>query len=809
MSRNHPQLARSFRSEVRERGKAYFSGRRVRFESGAGDRILRARVEGARSYDVELEPAATVLRVSCTCPHFVREGIPCKHIWATILAADATGQLATETPLTALRLGEGPAGTKNRESHAPHDEPGGSRLAAIEDFRSRAWRWHLEKLEELGGPVETSPLPQASEIIYILDAESSREEQLLILEVAARSRRKDGEWGKTRPFTLRLSQIRLLPERSDQEILAILASSKSQYSSGFVSGWDSTVSRHRLPWPVPEFLLPMLAATERLWIRRGDRDYRPGLRWDEGSPWEFGVRVERDEQQHRYTLRGFLQRGEERIELHAPLVVLEGGMVVTEQWAGRLDDHGAWSWIELLRREKELIVPFGEKERLRSTLMAIRRRPPLELPAELSWEEVRITPRPRLQISRHRGRGESYEPLSAAVSYDYDEILLDAEESDEPVTLDANSKLLIRDTEAEQDAEQRLGELGLRSTWWPGHYRLHPARLGAVVRTLLEEGWHVEAEEGVYRAPGEVQLQVTSGVDWFEMEGKIRFGEREVSLPVLLQAIRKKQSFVELDDGSFGVVPEEWLERYASLFALAGESKGRLRFARNQLAFLDALLAARPEIDVDEALGRAREKLRSFEGIEPVDPPSGFQGELRGYQKEGLGWLLFLQDLGFGGCLADDMGLGKTVQVLALLEKRREQKIGRPSLVVVPRSLLFNWRAEAARFTPELRVLDYSGAERRQLGEPLESHDVVLVTYGTLRRDIADLKEVAFDYVILDEAQAIKNASTQSAKSARLLRASHRLALSGTPIENHLGELWSLFEFLNPGMLGRAAAFKK
>jgi SNF2 family DNA or RNA helicase len=156
------------------------------------------------------------------------------------------------------------------------------------------------------------------------------------------------------------------------------------------------------------------------------------------------------------------------------------------------------------------------------------------------------------------------------------------------------------------------------------------------------------------------------------------------------------------------------------------------------------------------------------------------------------------------------MGVGKTAQVLALLETRREQRATgesvRPSLVVVPRSLVFNWKEEAARFTPQLKILDHTGLGRSDEG--FGECDVILTTYGTLRRDAAMMKDVEFDYIVLDEAQSIKNATTENAKAVRLLRGAHRLALSGTPVENHLGELWSLFEFLNPGMLGAASVFK-
>ncbi|HVV99709.1 MAG TPA: DEAD/DEAH box helicase, partial [Planctomycetaceae bacterium] len=157
----------------------------------------------------------------------------------------------------------------------------------------------------------------------------------------------------------------------------------------------------------------------------------------------------------------------------------------------------------------------------------------------------------------------------------------------------------------------------------------------------------------------------------------------------------------------------------------------------------------------------------------------------------------------------DDMGLGKTIQLLALLlERKKTREEHKPSIVVVPKSLVFNWHEEARNFTPGLKVLEYTGLDRANRRKHFAKADVILTTYGTLRRDILQLKDQKFDYVVLDEAQAIKNARSQVAKAVRLLQADHRLALSGTPIENHLGDLWSIFEFLNPGMLGRASVFK-
>jgi len=262
---------------------------------------------------------------------------------------------------------------------------------------------------------------------------------------------------------------------------------------------------------------------------------------------------------------------------------------------------------------------------------------------------------------------------------------------------------------------------------------------------------------------------------------------------------------------------------------------------------LDALLSSQKNVSFDTRFLEARKRLDSFKGIKPKSPPKTFEGKLRKYQREGLGWLHFLREYGFGGCLADDMGLGKTVQVLGLLEARRTRRVPagqsmlaptnvpdqqggeqkepdaamttvtaaaakckrRPSIVVVPKSLIFNWIEEAEKFTPRLKFFNYTGTDRKQRMKKCDGFDVLITTYGTLRKDIAELAKVHFDYAVLDESQAIKNASAQVAKASQLIVADHRLAMTGTPVENHLGELWSLFEFLNPGMLGASGKFEK
>lgn len=304
-----------------------------------------------------------------------------------------------------------------------------------------------------------------------------------------------------------------------------------------------------------------------------------------------------------------------------------------------------------------------------------------------------------------------------------------------------------------------------------------------------------------------LSMYVSSGIDWFDLNLDLSFEGMTTSVEAVEETIRKNERFIKLKDGSYGVLPEQWVKRFKSAFAFGSMKNKKLRFARTQVGFLDDLLNAADAATPDAEYRSIRERLRSFERIERVAMPKKFQGELRPYQRHGYEWLHFLRDFKFGGILADDMGLGKTVQTLALLQKIYEDGSTHPSLIIVPTSLLFNWQNEIQRFTPSLRVLMYRGIDRKDRLEEFDEYDLIVTSYGILRRDIEILKDLFFEYVILDESQNIKNFESVNAKSSYLLQADHRLALTGTPVENNLLELWAQFAYLNPGMLGNVAFF--
>lgn len=383
----------------------------------------------------------------------------------------------------------------------------------------------------------------------------------------------------------------------------------------------------------------------------------------------------------------------------------------------------------------------------------------------------------------------------------------------------SNGLLIRRNRRKEEDAIASLVSLGFRHYSAADTLQLPAKLLPIAVTTLLERGWSVMADQRLIRRAGIPRMSISSGVDWFELRGGVRFetsnGEQIVGLPEILAAARAGKTMISLGDGTQGMLPTQWLASHGLLLSIGQVQDDHLRFKNTQAALLDSLLTRQELVDVDEKFAEARLKLQRFEAVQPVDPAPTFQGSLRPYQREGLGWLTFQRWFGLGGILADDMGLGKTIQVLAMFDRRysgpdRDEELTRehrPSLIVVPRSVVFNWMDEARRFTPNLRVQAYTGSERESLRQAFLEHDVIVTSYGLMRRDIAELCKFRFDCIVLDEAQAIKNASSQSAKAARLLQSNSRLALTGTPVENHLSDLWSIFEFLNPGLLGAGSRF--
>jgi len=800
---------------VRRRGAAYIQQVRGMLGGISG---VSAEVEGSDDYDVNLRLGDEGLRVSCTCPYFFDRGAVCKHIWAVALAATDRGWLSSLPNPTAVIVDLDDDGfDAGFSDEFPTIPVPVAHRSANRTAPRRPDSWEAVLASVIPAPrLPGAAVLPGTELLYVVLAPTQATLDELPLHVERRERKRDGSWGKPQPARLTADMLAGLPDPEDRWALTLLHGNSPYARAAWTLGYGATlpIGANYLKRPLVELVMPRLCATGRVRMRQAQANVLAQVRsdadvplaWDAGSPWRFQLTVTGGRDRG-YRVAGELVRDGDRLPL-AQCALLMDGLVVTGGVAARFEMAGGGAWIAQLRTRAEVVVPGGVHRGLREAIMRSGVQH-VELPGDLAWESRNVVPRPRLFVGPP-GRYNDACPL--LLEFEYEDAV--APNDGGLAVLSSNGDLLYpRDRAGEQTALARLKQLGASSS--AGHYlehrpAIHQRRMPALVHALVSEGWHVEAEGVRYRSVTAPRLHIRSGIDWFELEAASEDGVA-FDLPAIVKAIAKGQRTITLDDGTVGILPEQWLASLAPVMSLSDPSAEGVRFRPSQAGLIEALLAGQPAVDWDEGFVKARERLQGFSGVTAENAPATFVGQLRGYQREALGWLRFLREFGFGGCLADDMGLGKTVVVLALLEARRVERNDqhRPSLVVLPRSLVFNWMSEAARFAPSLRVLDFAGADRHAAVDALSDYDVVLTTYGTLRRDVARLQSQRFDYVILDEAQAIKNESTATAKAVRLLQGDHRLALTGTPVENHLGELFSLFEFLNPGLLGTGRLFDR
>lgn len=403
-----------------------------------------------------------------------------------------------------------------------------------------------------------------------------------------------------------------------------------------------------------------------------------------------------------------------------------------------------------------------------------------------------------------------------------------------------------RNFEAELEYLEQLAGFPLSKGEHDSHYQLNdsPAEgqeispyaliewLAQNKKALKAKGFQLESptigEKQVQLAPPAIDLEVNTGSDWFDLKGEVVVGEHRFPFLALAKYIRNNDRFYPLPDGSYFLIPEEWMARYKQIADFGQKEGQQLRLTKSQYTLLEVLDIPKPlELEEDEKAKYV--------------PSPLLKAQLRPYQMSGVQWLTQLHQRELGACLADDMGLGKTLQTIALLLYAKEQKAAAKqedspvnddasagqqlglfappddedflqplnALIVLPSSLLFNWESEIRKFVPSLSVYQHFGPKRHKDRRLLSRFDTILTTYQTALRDVELLREMEFEYIILDESQQIKNRESKVFKALNSLHAKHKLSLSGTPIENSLSDLWSQMQFINEGLLGSFNFFRK
>lgn len=839
-------LASNFDAATRQRGRAYFQEGRVRkavWADGETDdqdnATLHAKVEGSSGpYEQEVRVDFQRAKIAgfCDCPMAHN----CKHVFAALLAANSPSEFSA-----ASNVADTIAATVLRATHSPELALPARGLTPTLPLPYSIESWLAKIAAAQSGSSETYPLDVLQRILYVFEPTQLDMDLGGMLQIMKARVKKSGEYSSTSSYNNAHSYFN--PPRymlqSDAQILRQLSAMTGRgYSFQFpLLGISAELVRAiidtgRGHWldvhqPALHWASPRSGVIE--WRTLGNGDRQPALLI---TPAAFAIASSPPIYVDAVTGEcGIIESS----LTPAIAMAVAAAPVLPAKWMARV----------------------SEEMQTRNLHQSIA--PPLLLEEKLL---THYRPQPILTLKSHHHShydNRTWKSVvtlieTAALSFQYLGVRV-AGKSPAEISCVEDNRLVraLRDTTFERASRARLTASGLASAEkalargmsrelqgtlvFPDAknderaYENWTAFLQNIVPQLRIDGWKIDIAAD-FRFDLTPVSEWYADVDessnqWFDLEIGIEVDGARVSLiPILVRLIQTSpvewnptaldtkdddaKIIVPLGDGRRAALP---LARLKPLLATLYElylrepSNGRVR-----LSPLDAARLAELDSALDlrwlggERMRQLGARLARFDGIVPVAIPTNFHASLRPYQQEGLAWLQFLREYELSGILADDMGLGKTVQALAHLTVEKTcLRLDRPALVIAPTSMMSTWAAEAARFAPDLSVLISHGSTRHERGEVFGQYDVVLTTYALLARDEEKLMAQLWHMVILDEAQNIKNPKTKAAQIACRLQARHRLCLTGTPMENHLGELWSLFRFLLPGLLGEEKAFQR
>ena len=466
------------------------------------------------------------------------------------------------------------------------------------------------------------------------------------------------------------------------------------------------------------------------------------------------------------------------------------------------------------------ITPVHWQKIFETFIQEIQNKIPVEIDKSMETKEKKVQPKTRIKLTETG----NFLLLYPIVVYGNKEALLNEEGNNLYDSEGDQLTVITRDKEYEQNMRDFIVDLhpNFSSFTEQEFYFLH-------VDEVMKKMWFFDFFEKCQEKGIEVyglknlkkirynpnrpstNFSVKSGIDWFDLDMQVNFGEQSVSLKEVRKAVMKEQQYIKLGDDSWGLLPGEWLEKWSKMLKFGKVQNGKLKLSKLHFQLIEQLYDQLDNDAVAEEIEEKKKLLQSFDSIEEVATPEGVQAELRNYQQAGLNWLVFLYRFKWGGILADDMGLGKTLQMLSMFRYIQSQN-GRKKqqfLVVAPTTLLFNWENEILKFTPGMKYVVHWGSQRTKDSSTWKDYDIILTTYGTLTRDIEWMKDYEFAAAVLDESQAIKNPTSLRFKAVNLINATYRFTLTGTPIENNTMELYAQMQFVNPGLLGSQNFFKK
>ena len=838
---NQSDVAAQFGSRDFSRGQTYWrrgAVKKLQLRQEGDYFILTAEVQGTRPmpYRVVITTRAiptqkgVVIEPTCSCP----VGWECKHAAATCLAAlaaeDSTfGPQVHDANLVAQMV------ASLRQPQPSVSQP---KIDPVEQW-----------LESLAQAEIIAPVPQRphESILYIFDVKEENwpvPSRQLVIRLKIAGLLKDGSYGAGRYTAvnhLNQSTARYITAE-DKFIIKLMQGVSYSYS-------DDIRLHPGLP-EISDLILRRMIETKRAFL---SKPVGEPLSLDEARPARLGWQLDSDGVQ-----RPALVLNDESMPVILP-AARPWYVDEATRLAGPLDIDVAPQLVQKYLAGPKLVpnAIAGVAEKMAALLPGKNIAPPRRITV---FKRDAMLPVPVLHLTSRKDIITGFADYFAELRFDYDGKVVDVTGGPDTLRWTSQDQMTVRPRHLVAEAEfiRRLTIVG-EMTIFEYSFSRKPMAYGFVgnndkrlrwlafvsvdVPQLQAEGWKIsidpdfasdfatiEADDGNEAWQADLREQ-QGGNWWFSLDlGIVVEGERVALLPLLVQALKRLKEpstdaiealalggklYVDLPDGRALALPmvrvRDIMLTLVELFDQPLNSDGSMSVPLDLASALTRIDAATKLRWLGgERLRALLERLKSFSGLVEILPPQGLQASLRPYQREGLNWLQFLRDYGLGGILADDMGLGKTIQALAhvLIEKETGRMNG-PCLIVCPTSLVPNWQDEAAKFAPSLKVLSLHGKDRATRFDEIVSADIVLTTYPLLPRDAERLKPVDWYMIVLDEAQVIKNPAAKITQLVCELKTQHRLCLTGTPIENHIGEAWSHFAFLMPGMLGSHKDFTK
>ncbi len=439
-----------------------------------------------------------------------------------------------------------------------------------------------------------------------------------------------------------------------------------------------------------------------------------------------------------------------------------------------------------------------------------------ELPGRINLKESKLTFMKKKIYLKELDKFILFYPKAA-----YGDLEVDVLDAGSTMNLfDNQLEVLERDHDSEQQFLDEIKELHekLSKPTFQGFYSMH-------FDEFIEDYWFLKLMDKAAELKIEVygfnefknfqyspfmpsfNVKGSSSQDWFDLEVEVTVGDLKIPLKEVRKAIISKDKFIKLGNGKLAILPEEWIKRLERYFRIGTFEKDSIQVDKLRFNVLEELFEDIDQREIVLEIAKKKKKLKEYEAIKQVELPT-VDATLRPYQIDGYQWMHFLHEFNWGGILADDMGLGKTLQMITFLKSLVDQGLSN-HLVIVPTTLLFNWENEINKFCPTLKYHIYHGTNREKENPDWSDYDLVITTYGLLVSDAKMLSEMEFNYVVLDESQAIKNPGSKRYKAARLLQAKNRIVMTGTPIENNTFDLFAQMSFVNPGLFINAENFKK